>query len=354
MSGHGGDSSLKAVVVAVAVNSFIMVIKFIGAVMTASPALLAEAIHTTADVGNQILLWVGIRQSEKAATPEHPYGWGAARWLWNLKSAMGIFFLGCGVTAYHGVHSLHEALGPTPHAPTPSMLGLGILGVSFVLESYSFFVAMQGINKDRGDTPFFEFLKEGDDPTGVGVLLEDAAAILGVLLALVGVGLSQYLQSPLPDAIATIVIAMLLGWVAFFLAKTNGRLLLGASIGPTAEKKIREALLADEVVERVEDLKTEVIGAGRARVKAEIDIRESFLAKRMMPALDREVARLKGGADAMTVLQDVAGLTVRVTAAEISRLHKVIDNAIPEAAHVDLELIDEPAPPAQPAPPAGA
>lgn len=346
MSGHGGDSSLKAVVVAVAVNSFIMVIKFVGAVLTGSPALLAEAIHTTADVGNQVLLWVGIRQSEKAASPEHPYGWGAARWLWNLKSAMGIFFLGCGVTAYHGIHSLLD-----PHEVQPSMLGLGILGLSFVLESYSFWVALSGINKDRGDTPFMQYLKEGDDPTGVGVLLEDAAAILGVLLALVGVGLSQLLHNPLPDAIATIVIALLLGWVAFFLAKTNGRLLLGASIGPTAERKIREALLADEMIERVEDLKTEVIGAGRARVKAEIDIREAFLAVRMKPQLEREAARLAGGADAMTVLQEVAGLTVRATALEIARLHRVIDQAIPEAAHVDLELIDERAGAMDPPPP---
>jgi zinc transporter 9 len=350
MSGHGGDSSLKAVIVAIAVNSFIMVIKYIGAAITLSPSLLAEAIHTTADVGNQVLLWVGIRQSEKAATPEHPYGWGAARWLWNLKSAMGIFFVGCGVTAYHGVHSLMD-----PHEVHPSMLGLGILGVSFVLESYSFWVALAGINKDRGNTPFFEFLKEGDDPTGVGVLLEDAAAILGVVLALIGVGLSQYLHNPLPDAIATIVIALLLGWVAVFLAKTNGRLLVGVSIGPKAEQKIREALLADEVVERVEDLKTEVIGAGRARVKAEIDLREGFLALRMKDQLEVEAGRLAAGTVPLTVLQDVAVHAMRATAVEIQRLNKIIDDAIPEAAHVDLELIDsrpEASPP--PAPPAGA
>jgi solute carrier family 30 (zinc transporter), member 9 len=344
MGGHGEDGSLRAVIVAVAVNTFIMIAKYVGAVITQSPAMLAEAIHTTADVGNQILLWIGIRQSEKAATPEHPYGWGAARWLWNIKSAMGIFFLGCGVTAWHGVHALQEALHAGAAPPKPSMVGLAVLGVSFVLESYSFFVAMQGINKDRGDRPFFEFLREGDDPTGVGVLLEDAAAILGVVLALIGVGLSQWLHSPLPDAISTIFVAALLAWVAVFLAKSNGRLLVGSSIGAKGEAKIKAALLADEVVERVEDLKTEVIGAGKVRVKAEIDIREKILATRMKAQLEQHAARLRAGDDPMKVLGDVAGAAVQVTAQEIHRLHRVIDDAVPEAAHVDLELIDQSVP----------
>jgi solute carrier family 30 (zinc transporter), member 9 len=348
MAGHGEDSSLKAVIVAVGVNAFIMVAKYVGAVLTASPALLAEAIHTTADVGNQVLLWIGIRQSQNAATAEHPYGWGAARWMWNLKSAMGIFFLGCGVTAYHGVHSLTAALHHDAKPPEPSMLGLGILVMSFVLELYSFYVAMKGIDGARGDVPFFEFLREGDDPTGVGVLLEDAAAILGVLLALVGVGLSQWLKNPLPDAIATIVIAALLGWVAFFLAKSNGRLLVGASVGVKGEQRIRAALLADEVVERVEDMKTEVLGAGRARVKCEIDLRESFLALRMKDDLTREAERLKQGVDPMTVLQEVAALAMKKTALEIERLHRLVDATIPEAAHVDLKLIDPHQPPASP------
>lgn len=350
MGGHGEDNSLRAVIVAVAVNTFIMVLKYVGAVLTRSPALLAEAIHTTADVGNQVLLWIGIRRSQKAATPEHPYGWGAARWLWNLKSAMGLFFLGCGVTAYHGVHSLLD-----PHEVQPSLVGLGILGVSFVLEGYSFFVALQGINADRGDTPFLEFLREGDDPTGVGVLLEDAAAILGVVLALIGVGLSQWLHSPIPDAVATLCIAALLGCVAIFLARSNGRLLLGASIGPRGEERIRAALLADGVVERVEDLKTEVVGAGRARVKAEIDLRERFLAERLRPDLEREAARLQAGVAPLAVLEEVAALAARAAAREIARLNRVVDQAVPEAVHVDLELFEPETPPPPPsAPPVGA
>lgn len=334
MSAPDGDSSLRSVITAVAVNFVIMVAKYVGWAMTQSPAMLGEAIHTTADVGNQVLLWIGIRQSARAATPEHPYGWGAARWMWNLMSAMGIFFLGCGVTAYHGIHALSET-----HPPKPSSVGLVILAVSFVLECYSFLVAMQGINKDRGDTPFFEFLRQGDDPTGVGVLLEDSAAILGVLLALVGVGLSQWLHSPLPDAIATLTIAVLLGVVAVFLAQANGRLLVGASAGAGAEAKIRAALAADEVVEKVTDLKTEIIGAGRVRVMAQIDLQEKLVALRMRESLAQDAERLKGGAEPLQVLEEVVGRAVVVTGHEVQRLNKVIDAAIPEAAYVDLEIL---------------
>jgi hypothetical protein len=217
--------------------------------------------------------------------------------------------------------------------------------VSFLLEGYSFSVAMAEINRERGERGFLEFLREGDDPTGVGVLLEDSAALIGLVLALAGVGLSQWLASPYPDAVATLVIAALLGWVAVFLARSNGRLLLGASIGSRGERKILEALNADEVVERVEDLKTTIIGAGRVRVKAEIDIQEKFLALRMRAQLEEDARRLRGGEDPARVLTDLAAQVVHATAGEIARLHKVIDDAVPEAAHVDLELISGPAAP---------
>jgi solute carrier family 30 (zinc transporter), member 9 len=336
MGGHGheGDSSLKTVITAVAVNFIIMVAKYVGWALTMSPAMLAEAIHTTADVGNQVLLWIGISQSNRAATPEHPYGWGAARWMWNLMSAMGIFFLGCGVTAYHALHAfLH------PDEPSHSPIGLIILGISFVLEGYSFWVAISGINKDRGDMPFLQYLKQGDDPTGVGVLLEDAAAIIGIIFAIIGVALSQHFRSAYPDAVATALIAALLGLVAIFLAKANGRLLVGASAGPKTEAKLRAALERDEVVERVLDLKTEVVGAGKMRVAAQVDLREKIIALRMQADLEAQAKRLADGAPAPQVLHDVAARAVVVAGHEVQRLNKVIDDATPEAAYVDLEIV---------------
>jgi zinc transporter 9 len=345
----GGGDSMKAVVVAVAVNSVITVLKFAGWLLTWSPSLLAEAIHSTADVGNQFLLWIGIRESNKAATPEHPYGWGNARYLWNLKSAMGIFFLGCGVTVAHGLHHAylqvqgghHEEAVKTVGGMSPATIGIVILIIAVVLEGYSWWVALKEVNEARGDVSWSEYLAKGDDPTGVGVLLEDTAAVGGVLIALVGVGLSSALHSPIPDIVATLLIGGLLGWVAVFLAKANGRLLIGAAVSQEQLDLIREALESDEMVERVEDLKTQVIGPGRIRVKCEIDFYEKLIAKRIRESLKDDMDRLERGEGTMKVLVDIVGRSVRAAADEIQRLDQKVRDIVPTAAHVDLELISK-------------
>lgn len=343
----GGDNSLKAVVVAVVVNSFITVIKFIGWGLTGSPSLLAEGIHSVADVGNQFLLWVGIRQSAKAATEEHPYGWGSARYLWNLKSAMGIFFLGSGVTLYHGFHHAMLQFKGThapsaPHEPgtvDPELVGIGILVVAVILEGYSWWVAFKEVNAARGETSWGEFVSKGDDPTGVGVLLEDTAAVAGVFFALMGLGLSRLTGSPIPDIVATICIGVLLGWVAIFLAKANGRLLIGAAVGPEQLERIRAALADDEMVERVVDLKTQVLGSGQMRVKCEVDLYEKLIAGKMRESLAEDARRLEKGEQPMKVLVDVVGRSVRTAANEIQRLDRKVQEAAPNAVHIDLELI---------------
>lgn len=346
----GGDS-LKAVIVAVAVNGFITIMKFIGWFLTWSPSLLAEAIHSTADVGNQFLLWIGIKQSAKAADEEHPYGWGSARYLWNLKSAMGIFFLGCGVTVAHGLHHAYVHFGSSlKHVEQPAKtvagvdaatIGIVILVIAVVLEGYSWWVAFQEVAEAKGDMSWAEFAAKGDDPTGVGVLLEDTAALAGVFLALGGLGLSKLLHSPVPDIVATILIGGLLGWVAIFLAKANGRLLIGAAVPQEQLDAIRAALEEDEMVQRVEDIKTQVLGQGRIRIKCEVDFYEKLLAARIRESLRDDVARLEKGEDRMKVLVDVVGRSVRVAADEIQRLDAKVRQAVPTAAHVDLELISE-------------
>ena len=356
MSGHG-DSSLTAVVTAVAVNFVITIAKYVGWAITWSPSLLAEAIHSTADVGNQVLLWVGIRQSARAATPEHPYGWGAARYLWNLKSAMGIFFLGCGATLYHGVHELYELVAHPEHFShqNPHPIGLWILLGSFVLETLSLVVALVAVNRDRGQTPLLEYMRQGDDPTGVGVILEDGAAVLGVLLALLGVWLRGLLHSPLPDIIATLLIGVLLGVIAIWLARSNGRLLVGAAIPAAEEQRLLRALEADDVVQKVEDLKTEVLGHGRVRVKLEVALHEKLMAQKMVGALQADSKRLQAGEEPMKVLMDVVSRSVRLAAAEVQRLDRKVREIVPHAAHVDLELLSlrqhEPPGGAGPAPP---
>ena len=342
MSGHGGDNSLLSVLVAVSVNFVITIAKFFGWFMTGSPALLAEGVHSAADVGNQFLLYVGIKASQKDADPDHPYGFGPARYLWNLKSAMGIFFLGCGATLWHGGHTLYEHFkhGADAHGPDESSWwGIGILLLAFVLETISLLVAVKGIAKDKGEMSWSEYINEGDDPTSVGVLFEDGAAVLGVLIALVGVSISHVTHSPVADSIASILIGLLLGWLAIFLAKANGRLLIGASISAKQKQRILDALEGDEMVEKVQDLKTRIIGQGQMRVKCEVDLYEKLIAMRMADALKQDAERIRKGEDPMKVIVDVVGRSVRITGDEIERLERKIKNAAPTAVHIDLELI---------------
>jgi zinc transporter 9 len=331
------------VLVAVSVNAVITVAKFFGYVMTGSPALLAEGIHSTADVGNQFLLYIGIKSSQKDADPDHPYGFGPARYLWNLKSAMGIFFLGAGATLWHGGHTLYEHLahGAEAHGgpDESSMWGIGILTLAFVLEGFSLLVAIKGIAKDKGDQSWCEYIREGDDPTSVGVLLEDGAAVLGVVIALVGVTISHVTHSPVADSIASILIGLLLAWLAIFLAKANGRLLIGASVSTRQKQRIQEVLEADEMVEKVQDLKTSIIGQGRMRVKCEVDLYEKLIAKRMKDSLKQDADRIRNGEDPLKVIVDVVGRSVRITGDEIERLERKIKDVAPTAVHIDLELI---------------
>ena len=342
MSGHGENSSLLSVLVAVSVNIVITVAKFFGWFMTGSPALLAEGVHSAADVGNQFLLYIGIKASQKDADPDHPYGFGPARYLWNLKSAMGIFFLGCGATVWHGSHTLYQYLahGAEGHGPDEaSWWGIGILLLAFALEGVSLLVALKGIVKDKGDMTWGEFIKEGDDPTSLGVLFEDGAAVLGVLIALVGVSISHLTGSPVADSIASILIGLLLGWLAIFLAKANGRLLIGASVSAKQKQKILDALESDEMVEKVQDLKTRILGQGQMGVMCEVDLYEKLIARRMADSLKQDADRIRRGEDPLKVIVDVVGRSVRITGDEIERLERKIKAAAPTAVHIDLELI---------------
>ena len=163
--------------------------------------------------------------------------------------------------------------------------------------------------------------------------------MLGVLIALVGVSISHVTHSPVADSIASILIGLLLGWLAIFLAKANGRLLIGASISAKQKQRILDALEGDEMVEKVQDLKTRIIGQGQMRVKCEVDLYEKLIAMRMADALKQDAERIRKGEDPMKVIVDVVGRSVRITGDEIERLERKIKNAAPTAVHIDLELI---------------
>ncbi len=207
----------SSVTISIVTNSMITVAKAVGWAMTGSPTLFAEMVHSIADVGNQVLLKLGEVRANGAASEQHPFGRGQERYFWALVSAVSVFFLGCGVTIYHGIHSL---LVPGEIAPFTT-LPLGLLLFSLALESFTFVTAWKEIGGWRG-------LKENRSNTAVlAVLLEDAVALLGIGLTLLVAGLSlAYGSMPVLDASISIVVGLILGGMAMFLANLNRRLLI--------------------------------------------------------------------------------------------------------------------------------
>ena len=213
----------SSVTISIATNSLITVSKAIGWVMTGSPTLFAETVHSLADVGNQVLLKVGEVRAAGPASDLHPFGRGQERYFWALVSAVSVFFIGCGITVYHGVHALFSPGEISPF----TLLPLGLLLFSLVLEGFTFITAWREIGGWQG-------LSENRSNTAVlAVLMEDAVALFGIALTLLVAGLSMVFgPMPVLDAVVSIVVGLILGGMAIFLANLNRRLLIDvADIG---------------------------------------------------------------------------------------------------------------------------
>ena len=209
-----------SVTLSIATNTAIAVSKYIGWFLTSSPTLFAETIHSLADVGNQILLKVGEVRGRAGPTEEHPFGRGQEKYFWSLVSAVSVFFVGCGINVYHGVHALLN-----PEAVQPfSLLVVGLLLFALVLELWTFLTAWREIGGRQG-------LRESRaNVTVLAVLLEDGVALIGILLTLLVAAVS-FLFGPHPafDAAVAIIVGIMLGVMAIILATINRRLLIDAS-----------------------------------------------------------------------------------------------------------------------------
>lgn len=207
----------KSVSISIATNTLITGAKVFGWFVTGSPTLFAESIHSAADVANQVLLKVGEVRSAGAPDALHPFGRGQERFFWALVSAVSVFFVGCGVTVYHGVDSL---LHPE-HIEPFTLLPLSLLLFSLVLESYTFSVAWRELGGWRG------FRASRSNTTVLAVLLEDAVAVLGILLTLFVAGISYFWgPHPVLDSLVSILVGLILGAMALFLANANRTMLI--------------------------------------------------------------------------------------------------------------------------------
>lgn len=329
------DITSRVVLSAISGNGLITIAKFFCWLATPSPSMLAEAIHSFADTINQVLLFVGIRHSRWGPTKEYPWGLSNARYLWNLISAVGIFFAGFGFTTYHGIHSLI----PWGGAETIEMnrMSIGVLLLAFVVEGYVFLVALKSIIRKKGNQPFFRYLMSEDNPTSLAVLLEDGIAVSGVVLAFLGIWLSNIFQTNIPDAITSIIIGCLLGAMAIGLAYINGRLLIGIAGSATEEKEIKKFVESQACVEKVTRLNTEVMGPARLRLSIEVEFHGGILIDRNQIIKDAEEIR-SGREDPLPVLVVTAERMVRVIGKEINELEQKLYKRFPQLAVIDLEI----------------
>jgi len=267
---HG---STKTVVTAFTSNALVTIAKFVGFALSGSSALLAEAVHSLADTANQGLLYLGLRRSARQADEEHQFGYGQERYFWNLISAVTIFFLGCAYTITHALEQLRH-----DHTPELSWIPFAIVGFAFVMEGYSFIIAMiefRRQSKSAGKS-FNTYLIETRDPTTLAVLIEDGAALLGLLIALAGMGMAAYTGSALFDGIAAICIGLLMGGLAFFLAATNRKYLLNHANEEVDEIATR-LWQADDQVQRVQRVNSIVLSPEDTLLMAEVELREETI-----------------------------------------------------------------------------
>ena len=284
--GHGGT---KAIIAALLANLGIAISKFVAFLVTGASSMLAEAIHSLADSGNQVLLLVGGRRAQRAATPQHPFGYGRDRYIYAFIVAIVLFSVGGLFAIYEGVHKIGQS-----GEVESQLVAIIVLLLAIVLESFSLRTAIKETNAVRqpGES-YWSFIRHARAPELPVVLLEDTAAITGLLLALVGVSLSALTGNGLYDGLGTIAIGLLLVAVAAVLAIETKSLLLGESATPDAQRRIVGALVDGVGVESVIHMRTQHLGPEELLVAAKIAVRHDETAAAVAQAIDDAEARVR-------------------------------------------------------------
>jgi cation diffusion facilitator family transporter len=260
------EGSRKAIAAAFLANTGIAVAKFAGFAVTGAASLLAEAIHSVADAGNQGLLFLGGRRARRAADAMHPFGYGRERYFWSFIVALVLFTLGGLFALYEGIEKLRH-----PHELESPGIAFGILLLAIVLEVFSFRTAVKEASHVRGDESWWQFIRHSKSPELPVVLLEDLGALVGLVMALTGVSLAVVTGEERWDAVGSIGIGILLVVIAITLAIEMKSLLIGESASTGNDAAIRSALVSGPEVTRVIHLRTQHIGPDELLVAAKVE-----------------------------------------------------------------------------------
>lgn len=292
------EGSRKAVLAAMFANAGIAIAKFVGFLLTASASLLAEAVHSVADTGNQGLLLLGSARAKKEATPQHPFGYGRERYFWAFAVSLVLFSLGGMFALYEGIEKFRH-----PHEVESLGIAIGILVFAILLESYSLRTAVKEAQHVKPDTvSWWRFIRTTKQPELPVVLLEDIGAETGLFLALGGVLMANFTDDPRWDAVGSISIGILLIIIAIFLIIEMKGLLIGEAAGTKDRTAIVGAIESSEHVDRLIHIRTQHIGPDEVLVGAKIEYSSHLDADQLVAAINRTEDAIRAAAPTATVI----------------------------------------------------
>ncbi|WP_210588166.1 cation diffusion facilitator family transporter [Streptomyces sp. GESEQ-35] len=285
MSASGGT---KAIVAALAANLAIAVAKFVAFLFSGSSSMLAESVHSLADSGNQALLLVGGKKAQREATPQHPFGYGRERYIYAFLVSIVLFSVGGMFAIYEGYEKIKH-----PHEIDHWYWPVGVLIFAIIAETFSFRTAIKESNTLRGKKSWTEFVRHAKAPELPVVLLEDLGALVGLILALGGVGLALATGDGVWDGIGTLCIGVLLILIALVLAAETKSLLLGEAAGVEDVQKIEAAIVAGDTVTGIIHMRTLHLGPEELLVAAKIGVQHDDTATEVASAINAAESRIR-------------------------------------------------------------
>ena len=287
------QGSPKVVLAALAGNGLIAATKFTAAAYTGSSAMLSEAVHSVVDTGNQGLLLFGMKRAERPADEKHPFGYGKELYFWSFIVALLLFSMGAGVSLYEGIQKFGD-----PHPISNPYINYIVLALAIVFELSATWFAAREFNRRRGKTPVIKALRRSKDPTLFTVLLEDTAAVTGIIIAFIGIGAAHMLDMPKADAIASIVIGLLLAAAALFLAIEVKGLLIGEAASDTMLAGVRTIIEqktgseSDKPINHINELRTMHLGPNDVLIAASLEFKDGLQVENIeqtVAALERAI-----------------------------------------------------------------
>lgn len=285
MSVEGGT---KAIIAAMLANAGIAATKFVAFLITRSSSMLAESVHSVADTGNQALLLLGGRRAQRQATPEHPFGYGRDRYIYAFIVSVVLFSVGGLFALYEGYQKISD-----PHPIERWWIAVGVLVIAIGLEAFSFRTAIVESNKVRGYQSWVQFVRHAKAPELPVVLLEDLGAQIGLIFALIGVGLAVITDNGVWDGVGTIAIGVLLVIIAIILAIEMKSLLVGEAASPAVQRRIEAALISPPGVDGIIHMRTLHLGPEELLVAAKIAVNGSASAAEVAEAIDAAEASIR-------------------------------------------------------------